>query len=150
MIKIPADLRPRDGRFGSGPSKVPHEAVATLSDAAPGYLGTSHRKDGVRSRGAPHPQGLAELFSLPDGYEVLIGNGGSTLFWDAAVVRAHRAAEHASRDRRVLVEVRGGHAAAPHLDDPQVRETEPDCAPSYPIASRATCTRIRTTRPPPA
>ena len=55
MIKIPAELRPADGRFGSGPSKVPHEAVAALADAAPGYLGTSHRQDGVRSVVRPHP-----------------------------------------------------------------------------------------------
>ena len=86
-IVLPADLRPRDGRFGSGPSKVRDEAVAALADAAPGFLGTSHRSDGVRSVVGRIRDGLADLFSLPDGYEVLLGNGGSTLFWDAAVVR---------------------------------------------------------------
>jgi phosphoserine aminotransferase len=83
-IKIPDDMRPLDGRFGSGPSKVPHEAVAALADAAPGFLGTSHRQAGVRGVVHRVRTGLADLFSLPDDYEVLIGNGGSTLFWDAA------------------------------------------------------------------
>ena len=64
----------------------------------------------AQRRAAGSARGLADLFSLPDGYEVLLGNGGSTLFWDAAVVRPHRAAQHAPRDRRVLVEVRRGHA----------------------------------------
>src|SRR5947207_7542337 len=84
-VELPKNLRPRDGRFGSGPSKVRDEAVAALSDAAHGFLGTSHRKDAVRSVVGRIRGGVADLFSLPDGYEVLIGNGGSTLFWDAAV-----------------------------------------------------------------
>ena len=83
-IKLPDAIRPRDGRFGSGPSKVPHEAVAALADAAPGFLGTSHRKAGVRSVVGRIRAGLADLFALPDDYEVLLGLGGSTLFWDAA------------------------------------------------------------------
>ena len=59
--------------------------MAALSDAAPAFLGTSHRKEGVRTVVGRIRAGIAELFSLPDGYEVLIGNGGSTSFWDAAV-----------------------------------------------------------------
>jgi phosphoserine aminotransferase len=131
-IKLPDAIRPRDGRFGSGPSKVPHEAVAALADAAPGYLGTSHRKDGVRNVVGRIRSGLADLFALPDGYEVLIGNGGSTFFWDAASFG--------------LVEKRSTHLvigefsskfaavtrAAPHLDDPQVCETEPGLRPVFP------------------
>jgi len=83
-IRLPPDLLPGDGRFGSGPSKVRDEAVARLADAAHGYLGTSHRRDGVRSVVRRVRQGLADLFVLPDGYEVLLGNGGTSAFWDAA------------------------------------------------------------------
>jgi phosphoserine aminotransferase len=67
-IVLPAELRPSDGRFGSGPSKVRPEALAHLADAAPGYLGTSHRRDGVRSVVRRARDGLRDLFSLPDGY----------------------------------------------------------------------------------
>ena len=131
-MQIPTELRPLDGRFGSGPSKVPNEAVAALADAAPGYLGTSHRKDGVRSVVGRIRGGLADLFSLPDGYEVLIGNGGSTLFWDAAVFSLiERRSTHL-----VIGEFSSKFAAvarsAPHLDDPQVCETEPGQRPELP------------------
>ena len=85
------------------------EAVAALADAAPGYLGTSHRREGVRSVVRSVREGLAELFALPDGYEVLLGNGGTTAFWDAAAFGLDRAAQPAPRVRRVLVEVRGRH-----------------------------------------
>src|ERR1700694_2158187 len=83
-LTLPHSLLPSDGRFGSGPSKVRDEAVAALGGVAHGYLGTSHRRDGVRSVVAGIRTGLHDLFSLPHGYEVLIGVGGSPLFWDAA------------------------------------------------------------------
>jgi phosphoserine aminotransferase len=82
-IKIPADLLPADGRFGCGPSKVRPEAVAALAEAAPEFLGTSHRQAPVRFAVSELRNGLAELLSLPDGYEVILGNGGTTVFWDA-------------------------------------------------------------------
>ena len=131
-IKIPDDMRPLDGRFGSGPSKVPHEAVAALADAAPGFLGTSHRQAGVRGVVHRVRTGLADLFSLPDDYEVLIGNGGSTLFWDAASFGlVERRSTHL-----VIGEFSSKFAAvtrsAPHLDDPQVCETEPGLRPEFP------------------
>jgi phosphoserine aminotransferase len=131
-ITVPDAIRPRDGRFGSGPSKVPHEAVAALADAAPGYLGTSHRKAGVRSVVARIRAGLADLFALPDGYEVLLGLGGSTLFWDAASFGLiERKSTHL-----VIGEFSSKFAAAtraaPHLDDPQVCETEPGLRPTFP------------------
>src|SRR5438270_6652728 len=69
-ITLPAELLPSDGRFGSGPSKVRQEAVAALFEAAPHYMGTSHRRPTVRSVVRRAREGLAELFSLPDGYEV--------------------------------------------------------------------------------
>jgi phosphoserine aminotransferase len=83
-IMIPTDMLPSDGRFGSGPSKVRMEAVRSLMEAAKGPLGTSHRQKPVRSLVARLRSGLSELFSLPDGYEVALGNGGTTAFWDAA------------------------------------------------------------------
>ena len=84
-IRIPAELLPRDGRFGCGPSKVRTEAVEALAVEASTYLGTSHRQAGVRFMVSRLRNGLAELFALPDGYEVLLGNGGTTAFWDAAI-----------------------------------------------------------------
>ncbi len=82
-IHLPADLLPGDGRFGSGPSKVRPDALAALTALGPTYMGTSHRRDGVRAVVRRAREGLATLFGLPDGYEVLLGNGGSTAFWDA-------------------------------------------------------------------
>src|SRR6266550_6677771 len=80
-IELPPELRPADGRFGSGPSKVPQEAVAALAAVAPTYLGTSHRRAGVKSVVRRLREGMAELFKLPAGYEVVLGNGGPTAFW---------------------------------------------------------------------
>ncbi len=128
-VRIPAALLPSDGRFGSGPSKVPQAAVSALAAAAPTYLGTSHRRPGVRSVVGRIREGLTRLFSLPDGYEVLLGVGGSTLFWDAATFG--------------LVEQRSQHLvfgefsskfaavtkAAPHLDSPEIIESAPGTHP---------------------
>src|SRR4051812_50031727 len=85
-IVLPPELLPSDGRFGSGPSKVRVEAVAALASRAEDYLGTSHRQATVKSVVGRARAGLAELFSLPDGYEILLGNGGATSFWGAATL----------------------------------------------------------------
>ena len=82
-LTIPADLKPRDGRFGSGPSKVRPEQLQALV-AADHLFGTSHRQAPVKDLVGRVRDGVRQLFSLPDGYEVIIGNGGSTAFWDAA------------------------------------------------------------------
>ncbi|MGV9802969.1 phosphoserine transaminase [Mycobacterium sp. NPDC003449] len=82
-LTIPADLKPRDGRFGCGPSKVRPEQLTALA-AAGDLFGTSHRQAPVKNLVGRVRDGLRELFSLPDGYEVILGNGGSTAFWDAA------------------------------------------------------------------
>jgi phosphoserine aminotransferase len=84
LLTIPAELLPLDGRFGCGPSKVRPEAVAALAEAGASFLGTSHRQDTVKSMVGRLRDGLHEFFSLPDGYEVVLGNGGSTVFWDIA------------------------------------------------------------------
>ncbi len=122
-IVLPAELRPSDGRFGSGPSKVRPEALAHLVGAAPDYLGTSHRREGVRSVVRRAREGLRDVFSLPDGYEVLLGNGGTTSFWDAAsFCLIERRSQHlvfgefSSKFAAVT-------AAAPHLEAPEVVES---------------------------
>lgn len=81
---IPSALLPRDGRFGCGPSKVRPEQVAYLAGAGAELLGTSHRQAPVKNLVARVRSGLADLFSAPEGYEIILGNGGSTAFWDAA------------------------------------------------------------------
>jgi len=83
-LTIPADLKPADGRFGCGPSKVREEQLAALARSGSTYLGTSHRQKPVKSLVGRVRAGLSELFSLPEGYEVILGNGGTTAFWDAA------------------------------------------------------------------
>jgi len=122
-IRLPPELRPGDGRFGSGPSTVRDEAVARLAADAHGYLGTSHRRDGVRSVVAGIRAGLRELFSLPDGYEVLLGNGGTSTFWDAATCSLiERRSQHLSfgefSSRFAAIT-----AAAPFLEPPEVIES---------------------------
>jgi phosphoserine aminotransferase len=83
-ITIPDHLKPADGRFGSGPSKVPAPVLAALGATGTTILGTSHRQAPVRALVGRIRAGLAELFALPDGYRVVLGNGGATAFWDAA------------------------------------------------------------------
>jgi phosphoserine aminotransferase len=82
-LTIPADLKPKDGRFGCGPSKVRPEQLQALA-AAGDLFGTSHRQAPVKNLVGRVRDGLRQLFSVPDGYEVILGNGGSTAFWDAA------------------------------------------------------------------
>lgn len=81
---IPADIKPADGRFGCGPSKVRPEQLAALASAGAGVMGTSHRQKPVKSLVGRVRSGLADLFSLPEGYQVVLGNGGTTAFWDIA------------------------------------------------------------------
>src|SRR6185437_14906804 len=77
-IEIPADLKPNDGRFGAGPSKIRPESVAALAATGASYLGTSHRRPGVKKVVGQIRAGLTDLFELPDGYEIVLGNGGAT------------------------------------------------------------------------
>ncbi|WP_229054899.1 phosphoserine transaminase [Aeromicrobium sp. Leaf350] len=129
-MKIPAELLPRDGRFGSGPSKVRPEAVAALAATGTGLMGTSHRKAPVKILVGAIRSGLADLFSLPDGYEVVLGVGGSHAFFDAAtfglVERTAQHLVHGEFSRKFAQAV----AAAPFLDDPDVRESEPHTRPA--------------------
>ncbi|MFC0600062.1 phosphoserine transaminase [Streptomyces palmae] len=83
-IQIPADIKPADGRFGSGPSKVRAEALSALAATGTSLLGTSHRQAPVKNLVGKVREGVSRLLSLPEGYEVVLGNGGSTAFWDVA------------------------------------------------------------------
>ncbi|HEY7151999.1 MAG TPA: phosphoserine transaminase [Solirubrobacterales bacterium] len=128
MVEIPAALKPADGRFGCGPSKVRPESLARLADQNE-LMGTSHRQRPVRDLVARVRSGLGELFDLPDGYEVALGNGGTTAFWDAATAwlvreRALHLAygEFSSKFAKAT-------AGAPFLSDPILIEAEPGDAP---------------------
>ena len=130
QLEIPTALKPVDGRFGCGPSKVRPEALQHLVSEGAALMGTSHRQKPVKGLVGEVRSGLAELFSLPAGYEVALGNGGATAFWDAASFG--------------LVERRALHLAfgefsqkfatvtsdAPFLEDPVVVKAEPGSAPS--------------------
>ena len=120
-VTIPRELLPTDGRFGCGPSKVRDEQLAFLAGPGAAILGTSHRQAPVKNVVASLRSGLGELFRLPEGYEVLIGNGGSTAFWDAA---AFGLIERRSQNL-VFGEFGGKFAAAaktPWLEAPDVRQ----------------------------
>ncbi len=84
VLEIPADIKPADGRFGAGPSKVRVEALDALAATGNSLLGTSHRQAPVKNLVGEVRDGVSNLFSLPDGYEVILGNGGATAFWDIA------------------------------------------------------------------
>ncbi|MFP5334966.1 MAG: phosphoserine transaminase [Actinomycetes bacterium] len=124
-MRIPADLLPADGRFGSGPSKVRPEQVDALVAGARTLLGTSHRQQPVRHVVARVRRGLAELFDLPDGYEVVLGNGGSTAFWDvAAFCLVHERAQHLAFGE-FSSKFASVTARAPFLGEPTVVRAEP-------------------------
>jgi phosphoserine aminotransferase len=118
-IIIPRDLLPLDGRFGCGPSKVRPEQVAALAGPGAQLLGTSHRQAPVKNLVGRVRSGLAQLFDLPEGYEVLLGNGGSTAFWDAAAFSLIE-----TRSQNLVFGEFGGKfaaaAAAPWLQAPHV------------------------------
>ena len=84
VLQIPDDLKPVDGRFGSGPSRVRRAQLDHLAGPGAAVMGTSHRQQPVRSLVGRVRADLGELLSLPDGYEIVLGNGGTTAFWDAA------------------------------------------------------------------
>ena len=129
-ISLPAGLLPKDGRFGSGPSKVRQDAISALLELAPNYLGTSHRQKTVRDHVSRLRNGLSSLFQLPADWEVILGNGGTTLFWDAASfgliesVSQHLAFGEFSSKFATVVQ------KAPHLGEPEIISSEPGTCPS--------------------
>jgi phosphoserine aminotransferase len=128
-IVIPADLLPRDGRFGSGPSKVRPEALAALAASGTSYLGTSHRQQTVKDVVRRVRAGLSDLFGLPDGYEVVLGNGGTTAFWDIAVLNLVRVRSQHLVFGEFSSKFAGAVTAAPFLSDPSVLRSDPGTHP---------------------
>src|SRR2546423_4470337 len=128
-IEIPTNLRPRDGRFGSGPSKVRPVGLAALAATGAELLGTSHRQSPVKSLVGRLAQGLSGLFSLPDGYEVVFGVGGATLFWDTAIFSLiERRSQHLAFGE-FSSKFAAAAAAAPHLEPPEIIESPPGTHP---------------------
>ena len=130
-IRIPADLLPADGRFGSGPSKVRKAQIDALSGVWQSYLGTSHRQKTVKSQVARLRSGLAQLFSLPEGYEVVLGNGGSTAFWDVAAFGLIRDRAQFLTFGEFGAKFASGVKAAPFLGEPTIIKADPGSAPVF-------------------
>ena len=130
-IIIPVDLLPRDGRFGAGPSKVRREQVQGLLEVSGTYLGTSHRQKTVKSQVGRLRSGLADLFSLPDGYEVILGNGGSTAFWDIATFGLIRDRAQFLSFGEFGAKFATAAKDAPHLGDPTIVTADPGDAPAF-------------------
>jgi phosphoserine aminotransferase len=127
--EIPAELRPQDGRFGCGPSKVRPQALARLAQSA-ALMGTSHRQAPVRDLVARVRAGLVELFGLPEGYEIVLGNGGTTAFWDAATSWLVRERALHLTYGEFSQKFSKATAGAPFLADPILVEAEPGDAPA--------------------
>ena len=129
VLEIPLDIRPADGRFGSGPSRVRPEQLNHLASEGSALMGTSHRQAPVRSLVGQIRAGLSELFALPDGYEIALGNGGTTAFWDAATCGLVRERAlhltYGEFSSKFAACTRG----APFLADPVIVEAEPGDAP---------------------
>jgi phosphoserine aminotransferase len=138
QLVIPGELKPADGRFGCGPSKVRPQALAALASEGAGVMGTSHRQKPVKALVGEIRAGLRELFSLPNGYEVALGNGGTTCFWDAAafgLIRERSAHLAFGEFSQKFATVSDG---APFLGDPAIVSAEPGDAPDPVAAGQAT------------
>ncbi|HEY1854885.1 MAG TPA: phosphoserine transaminase [Solirubrobacterales bacterium] len=129
IATIPAELKPGDGRFGCGPSKVRPEQLARLATQTE-LMGTSHRQAPVRDLVKRVREGFAELFSLPDGYEIALGNGGTTAFWEAAAAWLVRERSLHLTYGEFSQKFAKATADAPFLADPILVEAEPGDAPA--------------------
>ncbi|MFY1705634.1 phosphoserine transaminase [Micromonospora sp. WMMA1923] len=129
-IRIPDEIKPADGRFGCGPSKIRPAAVSALADAATGFLGTSHRQKTVRDQVARLRRGIAEFYSLPEGYEVVIGNGGTTAFWEVATFGLIRDRAQFASFGEFGAKFAKSVSQAPFLGEPTVRKSQPGSAPA--------------------
>ena len=132
-MKIPAELLPADGRFGSGPSKVRLEALEALAATGTSLMGTSHRQAPVKNLVGSVRDGLSTLFALPDGYEVVLGVGGSHAFFDAAMFGLVRERSQHLVHGEFSGKFARAVAAAPFLSAPDIRESEPTTHPD-PVA----------------
>ncbi|OLR89883.1 phosphoserine transaminase [Actinokineospora bangkokensis] len=128
-LQLPEELKPSDGRFGCGPSKVRPEQLAALAAEGAALMGTSHRQKPVKSLVGRVRSGLRELFSLPEGYEVVLGNGGTTAFWDAAAFGLVRERAQLFTYGEFSSKFASVNKKAPFLQDPIVVSAEPGSAP---------------------
>ncbi|MGC1733104.1 MAG: phosphoserine transaminase [Pseudonocardiaceae bacterium] len=133
QLTIPAELKPADGRFGCGPSKVRPEQLAALATTGASVMGTSHRQKPVKSLVGRIRAGLAELFCLPEGYQVVLGNGGTTAFWDAAALGLVRDRSLHLTYGEFSAKFATVTTRAPFLADPVVISAPPGDAPA-PVA----------------
>jgi phosphoserine aminotransferase len=132
-ISIPGDLKPADGRFGAGPSKIPTSHLDALAATGASVMGTSHRRAPVRGLVRRVQEGLATFFDLPDGYEVVLGNGGATAFWDVAAYCLIRDRSQHLSFGEFSAKFASAAKAAPWLADPSVVSSEPGSLPE-PVA----------------
>ncbi|MBD8870722.1 phosphoserine transaminase [Nocardioides donggukensis] len=132
-ITIPADLLPADGRFGAGPSKIQTGHLDALAATGSSLLGTSHRQAPVRDTVGRVREGLAELFSLPEGHEIVLGNGGATAFWDVATYGLVRVRSQHLSFGEFSAKFAQAAAAAPWLEEPSVIASDPGSRPD-PVA----------------
>jgi phosphoserine aminotransferase len=130
QLTLPPEIRPADGRFGCGPSKVRPEALASLAGPGAALMGTSHRQPPVRGLVRRVREGLRALFGLPDGYEVVLGVGGATAFWDAAAFGLVRDRAQHLVFGEFSAKFAAVTAGAPFLADPSLRRAEPGGAPA--------------------
>ena len=146
-LQIPADLKPADGRFGAGPSKIQPGHLDALAATGRSLMGTSHRQAPVREVVGRVREGLAEFFSLPDGYEVVLGNGGATAFWDVATFGLIEQKSQHLTFGEFSAKFATAVTAAPWLDDPTRDQERPRHA-ARPRSPRpaSTPTPGRTTR----
>ena len=128
-IKIPADIKPADGRFGAGPSKVRTEALDALAATGTSLLGTSHRQAPVKNLVGEVRAGVRDLFSLPEGYEVILGNGGSTAFWDVATHGLIESKSQHLNFGEFSSKFAKAAKAAPWLADPSIIASDPGTHP---------------------
>jgi phosphoserine aminotransferase len=126
---IPADLKPADGRFGCGPSKVRPAQLLSLVDVGAAVIGTSHRQKPVKDIVAQVRSGLRQLFHLPDGYEVVLGNGGTTAFWDAAAFGLIRERSLHLTYGEFSAKFAAVAKGNPFIGDPIVVKADPGAAP---------------------
>ena len=130
-IVIPDDLLPADGRFGAGPSKVRPEQIQALVEKSVSIMGTSHRQKPVKNEVAQMRAGLAEMFSIPAGYEVIIGNGGTTAFWEVATFGLLRDRAQFLTFGEFGSKFASSAKAAPFLGEQSVIKSEPGDAPEF-------------------
>ena len=129
MTQIPDSIKPKDGRFGCGPSKIRDAALDNLSEKGRSILGTSHRQKAVKNVVGEIRSGLTKLFALPDGYEVVLGNGGSTAFWDIATFGLISERSQHLTFGEFSAKFASAAKAAPFLKDPSVISSEPGSHP---------------------